>query len=44
MLKLYRRWRRIRQTKMELAVMSDRELNDIGISRYDIDRVAKQAA
>lgn len=28
----------------ELSVLSDRELNDLGLSRYDIPAVARQAA
>lgn len=32
-----------RQAKRELWNLSDRELSDIGISRCDIDAVAKQA-
>ena len=28
-------------TRKELSVLSDKELSDIGISRCDIDRVAK---
>lgn len=32
---------RYRETLRELARLSDRELEDIGIARYQIDRVAK---
>jgi uncharacterized protein YjiS (DUF1127 family) len=28
------------QTRRELSALSDRELNDIGLSRYDIERIA----
>ena len=28
----------------ELSVLSDRDLNDLGLSRFDIPRVARQAA
>lgn len=34
-------WRRYRQTRSELARMSDRELRDIGVFRADIDRIAR---
>jgi uncharacterized protein YjiS (DUF1127 family) len=33
-------WNDARQTRNELAKLSDRELDDIGLSRGDIDRVA----
>lgn len=33
----------IRQTVKELESMSDRELYDIGISRYDIPRLARDS-
>jgi len=36
-------WRKYRQTVTELGRMSDRELNDLGIGRQDIRRVAKSA-
>jgi uncharacterized protein YjiS (DUF1127 family) len=32
-----------RQTFKELSLLSDRELNDIGISRCDIRRIAAEA-
>lgn len=32
-----------RRTRAELAVLSDRELDDLGLSRWDIDRVAREA-
>lgn len=42
-----RRWLerqgRIDRTRKELSLLSDRDLNDIGISRCDIDRVSKQS-
>ena len=37
----YRNWRRYRQTISELSRLSNRELNDMGISRSDIPAVAK---
>ncbi|MDQ0457219.1 DUF1127 domain-containing protein [Rhizobium paknamense] len=36
-------WRKFRQTVTELDRMSDRELNDLGIGRGDIRRVARHA-
>lgn len=33
-----------RRTYDELAVLNDRELNDLGLSRTDIPAVARQAA
>jgi uncharacterized protein YjiS (DUF1127 family) len=40
----YRRWQRYRRTLGELELMTDRDLADLGISRYDIRRIAQQAA
>lgn len=37
----YRRWRNYRRTVNELERLSTRELNDLGISRADIPRVAR---
>jgi uncharacterized protein YjiS (DUF1127 family) len=39
----YRNWRRYRQTVSELSRLSNRELNDLGISRADIPFVARKA-
>ncbi|MBP2549190.1 uncharacterized protein YjiS (DUF1127 family) [Neorhizobium galegae] len=36
-------WRKYRQTVSELGRMSDRELNDLGIGRAEIRRVARTA-
>lgn len=36
-------WRKYRQTCHELGRMSDRELNDLGIGRDDISKVARRA-
>lgn len=36
----YRRWRRYRRTVNELTALSKRELDDLGISRHDIEQVA----
>ncbi len=34
-------WRRYREAVRELSQMSDHELGDIGISRSDIERIAR---
>jgi uncharacterized protein YjiS (DUF1127 family) len=34
-------WRLYRRTRDELAGLSDRDLADLGISRYDIDAIAR---
>ncbi|WP_022705897.1 MULTISPECIES: DUF1127 domain-containing protein [Paracoccus] len=34
-------WRETRQTRKELSRLSDRELDDIGLSRGDIERIAR---
>ena len=34
-------WSNVRATRDALHALSDRELNDIGLSRSDIDRVAR---
>ncbi|CAN7512563.1 MULTISPECIES: DUF1127 domain-containing protein [Rhizobium/Agrobacterium group] len=39
----FNNWRKYRQTCNELGRMSDRELNDLGIGRGDIQYVARQA-
>ena len=38
----YRNWRRYHSTVRQLEQLSTRELDDIGISRGDIYRVARQ--
>lgn len=44
-LRAYREKRaRIRQTYAELAACSDRELDDMGIHRSEIGRIAREAA
>jgi uncharacterized protein YjiS (DUF1127 family) len=40
----FRRWRRYRETVRELQGLSSRELNDLGINRTDISRLAREAA
>lgn len=44
MFKIFSKWRRQRQTVSELSRMSDRELNDLGISRCEIHRIAREAS
>ncbi len=39
-----RAYRRYRETVRELSHLSDRELNDLGIVRYDIPSIARTAA
>jgi uncharacterized protein YjiS (DUF1127 family) len=39
----YRNWRRYRETVNELSRLSNRELNDLGISRGDIPFVARKS-
>jgi uncharacterized protein YjiS (DUF1127 family) len=38
----YRNWRRYRDTVKELSSLSNRELSDLGISRAEIEVVAKR--
>ena len=37
-------WRRYRTSVRELSRLTDRELNDLGLNRYDIESVARQSA
>lgn len=37
-------WRRYRATYHQLSRLSDRELNDVGLTRLDIDRIARRGA
>ena len=39
----YRNWRRYRETVSELSRLSNRELQDLGISRSDIPNVARRS-
>jgi len=39
----YRNWRRYRDTVSELSRLSNRELNDLGITRGDIRAVARRS-
>jgi len=38
-----KKWRTYRKTVNELSALSNRDLNDLGINRYDIKRVCKQS-
>lgn len=37
-------YRAYRATVNELSALDDRELNDLGVARYDISAIARQAA
>jgi len=37
-------WQRYRRSVRELTCLSDRELGDIGVSRSEINRIARTAA
>ena len=37
-------WRRYRSSVRELSRLTDRELNDLGLNRYDIEWVARKSA
>ena len=37
-------WRRYREAVRELSGLTDRELTDIGINRFDIAAIARQTA
>lgn len=39
-----RTYLRYRETVRELSLLSDRELDDLGISRFQIDNIARQHA
>ena len=41
--KSYRQWRDYRDTVDELSRLSNRDLNDLGISRADITFIARKA-
>ena len=44
LLERYRAWLRYRETVNELSRLSERELADVGINRYDIDPIARRYA
>lgn len=41
LIRSYKNWRRFNQTVRELNRLDNRELNDLGIARSDIERVAR---
>lgn len=41
LIRSYKNWRRFNQTVRELSRLDNRELNDLGIARSDIERVAR---
>ena len=43
-LKRINKWKRYKRTYSELSGMSDRDLADIGIRRYQIEEIAREAA
>jgi len=43
LIRSYKNWRRYNQTVRELSRLDNRELNDLGINRSDIERVARAA-
>ena len=42
--KTFKKWAAYQQTVRELAALDNRQLNDLGISRTDISRVARNHA
>lgn len=42
MAKIFERWNTRRQTRNALSSMTDRELDDIGITRGDIERISRE--
>lgn len=42
LIRSYRNWRSYRNTVNELGRLSNRQLNDLGISRYEIDQIARR--
>ena len=42
--KTFRKWAAYQQTVRELGALDNRQLNDLGISRSDIQRVARDHA
>ena len=43
LIRSYKNWCRYNQTVRELSRLNNRELDDLGISRADIERVAREA-
>jgi len=44
MFEFIRRWRRYNRTVAELSHLSNRDLADLGLSRSDIPRIAREAS
>jgi uncharacterized protein YjiS (DUF1127 family) len=44
MFEFVRRWKRYSRTVSELSHLSNRELADLGLSRADIPRIAREAS
>jgi uncharacterized protein YjiS (DUF1127 family) len=42
-IRAFRKWRMYNETVRELNKLNARQLNDLGISRGDIERIARQA-
>ena len=42
--KTFKKWAAYQQTVRELAALDNRQLNDLGISRTDINRIARDHA
>ncbi|MCF6320495.1 MAG: DUF1127 domain-containing protein [Rhizobiaceae bacterium] len=40
----FQKWRNYRRTYNELSKLSSRELNDLGLSRFDIASVARRVS
>ena len=41
LIRSFKNWRRYNQTVRELSRLNARELNDLGINRADIERIAR---
>ena len=41
---VFRKWAAYQQTVRELSQLNNRQLNDLGISRHDIQRIARDHA
>ncbi len=42
--KTFRKWQAYQQTVRELSALDNRQLNDLGITRSDISRIARNHA
>jgi uncharacterized protein YjiS (DUF1127 family) len=43
MIKTFQKWAKYQQTVRELSALSRRELDDLGIRRHDIQRIARDS-